>query len=58
MIQRRLKRYSLFIETKIESSDFRTDGVAVNFSYNGGRPLLSDPPRDQERGPAHLLLQR
>lgn len=35
MNQRRLKRYSIFIETKIESNDFRTHGVAVNFNHKG-----------------------
>lgn len=35
MNQRKLRRYSIFIEAKIESNDFRVHCVAVNFSYKG-----------------------
>lgn len=35
MKQRKLRRYSIFVEAKIESNDFRVHGVAVNFSYKG-----------------------
>jgi hypothetical protein len=35
MKQRKLRRYSIFIEAKLESNDFRVHGVAVNFSYKG-----------------------
>lgn len=35
MKQRKLRRYSIFVEAKIESNDFSVHGVAVNFSYKG-----------------------
>lgn len=35
MTQRRLRRYNLFIEVKVEGDSLRAHGVAVNFSYKG-----------------------
>lgn len=49
MNQRRMKRYSIFVETKAESDPIRADGIAVNFSYQGvGLCSLTPLPIDSK----------
>ena len=33
--RRKLKRYSIYVETDIDAQDKRTEGVTVNFSFTG-----------------------
>ena len=47
MNRKRPRRYSLFVEVKVEGTDLRAHGVAVNFNYKGVGICCLSPLRPQ-----------